>query len=204
MKIDKLHALELSLTIGCRLDCLYCPQKLLLTKYYEKDNGRKSKLEFDDFKIALDKVQAGATISFSGMSEPFHNEKCANMICYAYKKGYKLSLLTTLVGMTVEDFHKIKDVKFESFVLHIPDKEGHSKFTINDEYLKLLKMVQETMNIDYYLCHGGVDTSVESIIDKNIYAGIELQSRLGNLDGSEYTERCHYMGKFGVLQIYIK
>ena len=57
MKIDKLHALELSLTIGCRLDCLYCPQKLLLNKYYEKEKARKSKLEFEDFKIALDKVR---------------------------------------------------------------------------------------------------------------------------------------------------
>ncbi len=195
MKIDKLHALELSLTIGCRLDCLYCPQKLLLNKYYEKEKARKSKLEFEDFKIALDKVQAGATISFSGMSEPFHNERCADMICYAYEKGYKLSLLTTLVGMTEEDFHKIKDVKFESFVLHIPDKEGHSKFTVNDEYIKLLKMVQETIDIDYYSCHGSVDTSIEGIIDRNKYAGIELQNRAGNLVGSQYIESSHTEGR---------
>ncbi len=49
----KLHALELSLTIGCRLDCLYCPQKLLLNKYYNADKNRKSILSFDDFKKLL-------------------------------------------------------------------------------------------------------------------------------------------------------
>lgn len=189
-KSDRLHALELSLTIGCKLDCVYCPQQKLLNKYYEENKRRKNKLDFEDFKTALDKVQAGATISFSGMSEPFHNENCADMICYAYEKGYKISLLTTLVGMTVKDFYKIKDIKFESFVLHIPDKERHSKFAVDTEYLKLLKMVHDTIDIDYYSCHGEVDASVAGIIDKNKYAGIELQNRAGNLEIDQYNESC--------------
>ena len=109
MNHEKLHALELSLTIGCKLACDYCPQKLLLDTYYSENKARKRKLSFEDFKIVLDKVQPGATISFCGMSEPFHNERCADMICYAYEKGYKLSLLTTLVGMSEEDFHKMRD-----------------------------------------------------------------------------------------------
>lgn len=182
MKSDKLHALELSLTIGCRLDCLYCPQKLLLSKYYSNDKNRKRELCFEDFKIALDKVQAGATISFCGMSEPFHNKSCADMICYAYEKGYKISLLTTLVGMTKEDFNKIKDVKFDSFVLHIPDAEGHSHFEITDEYLEVLLLVNEQIDIDYYSCHGTVSPMVENMLNKEKYAGISLGDRAGNLD----------------------
>ena len=90
----KLHALELSLTIGCQLDCLYCPQKLLLSKYYSADKNRKNSLSFEDFKKALDKVEKNSSISFCGMSEPFHNQYCADMIVYTYKQGYKLSLLT--------------------------------------------------------------------------------------------------------------
>ena len=50
MQERRLHALELSLTIGCQLDCLYCPQKLLLSKYYGADKNRKRKLGFEDFK----------------------------------------------------------------------------------------------------------------------------------------------------------
>lgn len=182
MKNDKLHALELSLTIGCRLDCLYCPQKLLLSKYYSNDKGRKSELSFDDFKIVLDKVQEGATISFCGMSEPFHNKSCADMICYAYEKGYKISLLTTLVGMTKADFDKIKDISFDSFVLHIPDAEGHSHFEITDEYLQLLSLVNGQINIDYYSCHGTVSPVVKDMLSKEKYAGISLGDRAGNLD----------------------
>lgn len=185
MKSDKLHALELSLTIGCRLDCLYCPQKLLLSKYYSKNKNRKRELSLEDFKIALNKVQAGATISFCGMSEPFHNKSCADMICYAYEKGYKISLLTTLVGMTKEDFNKIKDVKFESFVLHIPDAEEHSHFEITDEYLEVLLLVNEQIDIDYYSCHGTVSPTVESMLNKEKYAGITLGDRAGNLDLKE-------------------
>lgn len=182
MKTDKLHALELSLTIGCRLDCLYCPQKLLLSQYYSKDKNRKHELSFEDFKTVLDKVQPGATISFSGMSEPFHNKNCADMICYAYEKGYRVALLTTLVGMTEEDFNKIKDVRFDSFVLHIPDAEAHSHFDMTDEYLKLLSQVNEQIHVDYYSCHGTVSPIVKDMLNKEKYAGILLVDRAGNLD----------------------
>lgn len=182
MQEEKLHALELSLTIGCQLDCLYCPQKLLLSKYYGENKQRKSKLSFEDFKTVLKKVQSGASISFCGMSEPFHNERCADMICYAYEKGYKISLLTTLIGMTMEDFNKIKDIKFDSFVLHIPDRENHSKFRIDEPYLTLLDSVNKTIDIDYYSCHGSVSPLVKDIIDKDKYAGIALGDRAGNLE----------------------
>lgn len=188
MKTDKLHALELSLTIGCRLDCLYCPQKLLLSKYYGKNKNRKSKLSFEDFKTVLNKVRPGASISFCGMSEPFHNEECADMLVYAYERGYKISLLTTLVGMTIDDFNKIKNIKFDSFVLHIPDEEKHSKFIIDDEYLNLLSLVNEYINIDYYSCHGSVSSFVQDIIDSKKYAGIALGDRAGNLDIDQHRD----------------
>lgn len=185
----KLHALELSLTIGCRLDCLYCPQKLLLSKYYGTDKGRKSKLSFQDFKTVLEKVQEGAGISFCGMSEPFHNEECADMIAYAYEKGYKISLNTTLVGMRKEDFEKIKNVRFDSFILHIPDKEGNAKFPITEEYLSLLRLVEENINVNYYSCHGTVSDAVTEIINPAKYAGIALGDRAGNLDGVSHISK---------------
>lgn len=182
---DKLHALELSLTIGCRLNCRYCPQKLLLEKYFENDKKRNAKLKFEDFKVVLEKIEKNATISFCGMSEPFHNDECADMIAYAYKKGYKISLLTTLVGMRMQDFEKIKDIEFDSFVLHIPDAQGNTQFQITEEYLKLLKLVNENIKIDYYSCHGTVHNAVREIIDEDKYAGIALANRAGNLMGNE-------------------
>lgn len=182
MKKDNLlNSLELSLTIGCSLDCDYCPQGLLLREYYESKENREKKLSLENFKLVLEKIRGGSTLSFCGMSEPFLNSECADMILYAYEKGYKICLNTTLVGMQVLDFEKIKDVKFENFILHIPDKENHSKFVITEEYLKLLKLVNDNINIDYYSCHGTVHDAVKEIIDKDKYAGITLRNRAGNL-----------------------
>lgn len=104
------------------------------------------------------------------------------MIVYAYEKGYKISLNTTLEGMREEDFEKIRDVPFESFVLHIPDQEGNSKFHVTEEYLRLLKLVDENVSVNYYSCHGTVSDTVREIIDPVKYAGIELEDRAGNLD----------------------
>ena len=177
----KLHALEFSLTIGCPINCCYCPQKLLLSRYYESNPERNSQLSFTDFKHALNQVRKGGEISFAGMSEPFLNPECADMIVYAHSRGYKISLLTTIVGMSKEDYEKIKDIPFDSFVLHIPDEELKSKISFNNEYMEVFKLVVDYMDIDYYSCHGTVHHSVADIIDKNKYAGISLGNRAGNL-----------------------
>lgn len=181
-KSNKLSALEISLTIGCKLKCEYCPQDLLLSKYYRNSKCRKSKLSFTDFKKVVDeKMESGATISFGGMSEPFLNDEFADMLVYASEKGHKISLYTTIVGMTHKDFEKIKDIKFDRFVLHIPDKENKSKFEITNEYIQLLKLLHKSVNIDFYSCHGKVDPIVAQIIDKTKNSGIDAQDRAGNL-----------------------
>lgn len=182
-KSDKLSALEISLTIGCKVRCEYCPQDLLLSRYYGSNKLRKSKLSFIDFKKVIDeRMQPGSTISFGGMSEPFLDDEFADMLVYAAEKGHKISLYTTIVGMTRKDFEKIKDIKFDRFVLHIPDKENRSKFEITDEYLELLKLVHEKINIDFYSCHGTVVPVVADIIDEKKNAGIDAQDRAGNLE----------------------
>ena len=34
--------IEVTTRIGCKVDCYYCPQKLLLNNYYKSDNKRKT------------------------------------------------------------------------------------------------------------------------------------------------------------------
>lgn len=198
----KLNFLEISLEMGCPLACTFCPQKLLLGRYFGEDKARKRSLSFDDFQTALAQVHSGGGVSFCGMSEPFQNKKCADMIKYAFEKGYKISLNTTLVGMGLEDFEKIKDVEFDSFILHIPDQEGNSKFEITEDYLKLLKMVEETFSSVYYSCHGTVHKEVLDYIDSAKYAGIRISDRAGNLDVSEYVPNYKMKNKRGKLVCY--
>ena len=48
--------------IGCRVDCDFCPQTLLMDKYSSRANienvsyGNPSFMSFDDFKTCLDKI----------------------------------------------------------------------------------------------------------------------------------------------------
>lgn len=191
---EKLRSLEFSLTMGCSLNCNYCPQSLLLEKYYKENTNRKRYLGLEEFKMALAQVDEGGTISICGMSEPFSNPNCTDMILYAYEKGYSICINTTLVGAKAEDINRIKDVKFESFVLHIPDEENHSKFHVDNNYLELLDLLHETQRIDFYSCHGTVHNMVFSHLNKEVEAGISLGDRAGNLD-IEDIQPVHKAGK---------
>lgn len=128
-----------------------CPQKLLLSRY----EGRKD-LAFEDFKTAVDKVPAGTRIDFSGMCEPFANRQCADMILYAADKGFPLALYTTLQGATLEDYERLRDVRYEVVTIHLPDNNGRSHFNITDEYLTLLSL----WGTNNYSCHGDIDDRV--------------------------------------------
>lgn len=89
---ERSSGFDFTLKIGCRLNCKYCPQQLLLKRYFEVFGvDAKTELTFDDFKIMLGRVAKGAAISIAGMSEPFLNKNCARMIKYAYEqKGMTL------------------------------------------------------------------------------------------------------------------
>lgn len=190
----KLPALDITLVMGCKLNCDYCPQDKLIRRYYENTKKRKKKLSFEDFKIVLEKVEEGATIGFAGLSEPFMNEECSDMIVYAYERGYKISLYTTLVGMKMEDIEKLKGIKFDRLVLHIPDEEYRSKFNIDKEYLRILEEFHKNFSINFYSCHGKVHPEVKSIIDLKKYRDFKPQNRAGNLEKEEF-DKINWKGK---------
>lgn len=49
--MEQLRGLEITTTIGCRVNCRYCPQSLLLSRYYETDKNRKKFLDFEDYTL---------------------------------------------------------------------------------------------------------------------------------------------------------
>lgn len=179
--VKKFTAIEFTTAIGCRLNCTYCPQQLFIGRYrelYGKDNNM---LQFNDFKKILEKLQSGGSVSFSGMVEPFSNPDCAKMIKYAFDNGYKVSLFTTLMGMTMKDIELISDVKFSSLTLHIPDAEHNSHFDMNREYFSVLKAFIDKVQVDYYSCHGTVHPDIKGYIDRNKYVASKMANRAGNL-----------------------
>lgn len=174
--------LEITTQIGCPIDCLDCPQSLLRSKY----QGRKS-LDFEDYKKAIDKVPQGTRIDFSGMCEPFANKRCADMILYAYEKGFPLALYTTLQGATMEDYERLKDVRYEVVTIHLPDKDGRSHFNITDKYLELLSKWET----DNYSCHGRIDDRVLPYI-KDRHLITYMHDRAGNVECREHQQINEY------------
>ena len=164
--------LEITTHIGCPVDCVDCPQALLRSRYH----GKRI-LDFDDFTKAIDKVPAGTRIDFSGMCEPFANPQCADMILYAASKGFPLALYTTLQGATLEDYERLKDVRYEVVTIHLPDKEGRSHFKITEEYLECLIR----WRCDNYSCHGAIDDRVKPYLQQRNLITF-MHDRAGNVE----------------------
>lgn len=170
--------LEITTHIGCPMNCDDCPQALLRSTY----KGHKT-MSFYDYKKAIDKVPTSVRIDFSGMCEPFVNKRCADMILYAAEKGHPLALYTTLQGATMEDYERLKDVRYEVVTIHIPDAEKRSTFKISNEYLDILSKWE----CDNYSCHGTVDEAVKPYLKPGKNLITFMHDRAGNVDGRPHT-----------------
>lgn len=189
----KLSQIEITTIMGCRLNCRFCPQEKLLNEYGKTENPKKTRMTLEDFKRILPQVYEKGTITFSGMSEVFQNQESSKMMREAYSKGFRLQLFTTLQGMQQEDFAILSGVEFETIVLHIPDKEGNSKFVIDENYLQNLKRFIAKYNVLYYSCHGEVHPLVKDIIKPETPISSKMQNRAGHL--SEKTLEEHFWEK---------
>lgn len=183
-------ALEITTVIGCRVNCKYCPQTVLLDAYFKDDPNRERKMTFETFQKCIDKMPSSTTVIFSGAAEPMLNDSVYDMILYANKTGRRIRLLTTLEGMTMEGFKRIQDVSFEAVVLHAPDSENYAKITMNESYFELLDAVISKNNsngepfIDWCNCQGTFHPDFLNHITGNI-KGIDqkttLHDRAGNI-----------------------
>ena len=169
--------LEITTHIGCPINCLDCPQDLLKSRYH----GIKT-MDFEDYKKAIDKVPKEARIDFSGMCEPFVNKHCADMILYARDKGHPLALYTTLQGATLEDWKRLRDVRYEVVTIHLPDKDGRSHFNVTQDYLDLLNL----WYTDNYSCHGQIDDRVLPYIHYGKNLITFMHDRAGNVENQQH------------------
>jgi radical SAM protein with 4Fe4S-binding SPASM domain len=123
-----LPTLEITTTVGCPLDCTYCPQDQL-RRNYGVDQPRV--MSHDTFVRLLSKVPRYVRIDFSGLSEPWANPHCTSMLRRTLEGGYNVAIYTTLVGMrdpeTVVDLWREYFRQVETVVLHLPDPQGNMR-----------------------------------------------------------------------------
>lgn len=167
---------------GCVVDCVFCPQRLLVERY----KGNKS-LSLEDYKAIINKLPTKVRVTFAGFTEPWLHRECTDMLIYAYETGHDVAVFTTGIGMKKSDIDRIKHIPFSSgpnggFVFHLPDEELFAKHPITDRYIELVEHVgnvyHEIQNF-YVMSMGSVHQSVKHVFE-NIQPS-EMWSRAGNL-----------------------
>ena len=201
--------LEITTKVGCPLNCRACPQSLFITRYGQKrpweseaPKQRPLLLSFADFKTCVDKLPPDTTIDFSAWGEPCQNPAFADMVLYASSAGRQLSLFSTLVGMSLESYERIRGVPWKGVVLHIPDEQGDSHFILSDEYLALLDLVLGDVaaghfKVTGYSCHGSVHPVIRALFQKHAIptpASSHLHDRAGNVKQEGLETHLHQSG----------
>lgn len=194
-KIKEILHLEKSLAIttqvGCVNNCSYCPQSVF-TKAYNKTSGSRI-MSLDVFKKCLETVPKSVIISFAGFSEPFQNKDCVKMIQYAYKKGFKIRVNSSLIGLSTDDINKLEEMNFVKFVIHLPDDHNATQMKVSDEYLAVIEgvILSKIKNVKWKFHRTAsvkdIHEKVQELLIKNkIKVDLfDLNSRAGNLDNDK-------------------
>ena len=83
--------IEITTTLPCPVGCYYCPQAVLQRAY----QGERV-LTLDRFEAVLRNVPTTVIVDFAGLSEPFGNPQCVDMVLLAHRLGYRLAMNMTL------------------------------------------------------------------------------------------------------------
>lgn len=194
--------LEITTTVGCKVQCSFCPQKKFMSKYHSSKKGEVRRyMSLPTFKKCIDKVPKNVGIAFVGFSEPFLNPNCTEMILYAYQKGHQVFLFTTLMGLEVSDLKLLlKKVKFHPFddqagvIIHLPSEGNIEQIVVDDKYIKLLKMIMESdLRVDFHYHGNEINSKLKNVIPEDLCLHRPINSRAGNVDlrdsGGEFVEQ---------------
>ncbi len=144
MRFPKMRKLEVTTVAPCRLGCTFCPHEIFQQKYLSANRSKMMSLEA--FLTCLKKLPVEVGISFGGMSEPFLNPLCTDMILEAKSRGHTIEIFTTLVGLTYSKLRQLTDALSLGYAqhedrvfVHLPSAEGHDKLPVIREYLFCLE-----------------------------------------------------------------
>jgi hypothetical protein len=106
-----------------------------------KKLGGMKPLTLAAFKELITTVPIETLIDFAGLSEPFQNPECPDMILYAHQKGHKIKVSSTLTGLLLNDAMRLCEIPFVEFILHLPDSEGNAHIPITPNYQNTLTYI---------------------------------------------------------------
>lgn len=187
VRYDGAPTMQITTQIGCSVRCKYCPQDVLLGKYFAENVCRESVMSLETFERCLNKLPQNARVSFCGMAEPFLNPNCGEMIKMAHHSGRIVELYTTLVGADRKILEEIADIPFGYVTLHVADRYGYAHIPVTDTYYELLEFVVNYKRKDgsglVSMCNAQAepDEGIRRICDGKYEILTALHDRAGNL-----------------------
>lgn len=191
MRYDGSPTMQITARIGCSVNCRYCPQGLLLGRYFAHDKERSAVMTPDVFERCLKKLPQNTRISFCGMAEPFLNPDCGEMIKLASESGHIVELYTTLVGADRKTIEEIVEIPFGYVTLHVADKFGYAHIPLTEEYYNLAEFVINYIRQDgtpfVNMCNAQAepDERIARICRGKYEILTVLHDRAGNLDNDK-------------------
>lgn len=184
----KVRHLEITTMVGCKVACVYCPQDKISHRYF----GADRMMQFDDFKIYIEKVPRHVVVHFTGFAELFLNPRCTDMVEYAAHRGHPIFISTTLAGVTREDIRRLSKLAYYEFQIHLPSAEKAMNLAINDEYFLLLSnLVAAGIITDLHFHGDNVHPVVGAWLRQHAveFMEFQLQDRAGNLNTEKVKAR---------------
>lgn len=172
---------EITTRIGCKNNCIYCPQPTIARAYQDKTTGVNAQvMSLTTFKKIIRKLPRHIVISFCGMSEPFLNPQCTEMILFAHFMKRKVSIFTTLVGLTSDNLQRIlHTLTFNDtdqvFKVHLPSEGRFEHIIVNSIYIQTLRsLLQSGIPIDFRYHGDSLNPLVKKMIDESTYSAHKI------------------------------
>lgn len=176
-----MSSIEITTTIGCRINCAYCPQDKINKAYAAR--GSVFQMGLDVFKACIDKIPPSVVIYFSGMCEPWLNPECTKMLLYAHETGHRIGVFTSLVGMGLSDISLLEPIPFTVFCVHLPSDKGREGIKIDKNYLEVLeKLAKSKISPSYVVFNGAPKQDVKALLRNKIVARLKVCSRGRNIE----------------------
>lgn len=133
---------EISLFVGCPINCNYCPQIELYKKCSDKY------ISFEDYKKFISTVpKKGMYLVFAGFCDPLLYDDLENVIKYTYDEGYNMLLATALPTKNKKNVELFLDEKyFKGRTVHLKDSSMNKAFFDDSYYEYLDRYLQQVHN----------------------------------------------------------
>jgi hypothetical protein len=133
--------------VGCAVACDYCPQGTFKAAY--KPTGVDRVLSLAQLERYLESVPARVELHFGGFSEAWLNPACTDMVLWAHHRGHRVTVHTTLKGLSADRIPELAAVPFRLFRVHLPD--DRMRLPITDDYVSTLSALRESgiQGVDY-------------------------------------------------------